>query len=1042
MDSDITKTSAMATEVHEHGAEDFGETMQTVTVLHAAQQKLSERPSRGARETRPEQPDPGRYERGSTIGRYMVLELLGRGGMGVVYLAYDPELDRRVAIKVLRTRASSKVRQRLEREARALARLSHPNVVQVYDAGVHEGHLFMAMELIEGSALDEWCRTDPAPGWRAVLDVYVQVARGIAAAHGKGMVHRDIKPANLLLGNDGRVCVADFGLAAARDFRSAPSSDGIPDNILDSAQDSGAHSGPHSGLHSIESSVDGLPSVSSQGSLRARLEDSMTRTGTLMGTPAFMAPEQQAAGECSPATDQYSFCASLYSSLYGVLPFTVANVRKQLNKLLRLKKRVEVNPPEGDTEVPGWVHDIVMRGLAPEPDGRYPSMNELLGALEDDPLVRRRVVMRRIGWAGLGVVFIALLVALWSQRQQSSEPCVGVPRALDGIWDDRVEERVRSAFLATELAYAKSTADRVATVLDGYAAEWRTMAVASCRATRVHQVQSETVMAVRDYCLERRRRQLQALTRLYGEGPDKQVLQNAVQAAQTLPAIDYCSDVLALTAAVPPPEEPVLRAQVAALERRVDTLESSRRAGKSKTVLGESVALLADTSIVDFPPLQARTLFVVGLVHMDVAKYSEAEDYLRRALPLAARAKDDRLLAGAWNQLWFVIGQRQARVGEALLLKDAVFTAAERSGDVATLAAAHGYLASLHGVAGKYDLAGESFRRALDMRERALGPDHELMAMDVSNLASNHLRLGAFDKALRGSERALAIGAANLGAGHPVIAAYLTNLANAQSALGRYESAVSSHERAMVVTENSMGPEHPDLASNLNNLADLFAKIGRYQDAQNRAERALAIWTARLGPEHPYVGVALVNLGGVARANGDHEKARQHLARAEGIMRTAFGGEHPFVAHVLAGQGRVSVAAGELSQAKEQIVAALAMMETTMGADHPDLIEPLLGLGELGIARAVPVTAIPHLERALGLASANPSARAHIQFALARAQWLLGGSGRASDGERRQAVELARKARETFQQIGHRNKLAEVVAWLAEIDAGNTDRPE
>lgn len=1031
MDSDETKTIAEPglpadgmTEQMPVGSSSgsVDETMQTVALAN----------KKSGRRKRADKPDPVHYERGAAIGRYIVLDMLGRGGMGVVYLAYDPELDRRVAVKVLRTRASHRVRQRLEREARALARLSHPNVVQVYDAGVHRGLLFMAMEYIEGHALDDWCKSDPPPSWRAILDVYIQVARGITAAHDKGMVHRDVKPANLLLGHDGRVCVADFGLAAAHDPNLDSSSDGVPDSTMDTEELSGDGSGLSTARSTgslrtssgPEADIDQSWRSSTGSSLRARLEDSLTRTGTLMGTPAYMAPEQQASGKCSPATDQYSFCAALYSSLYRVLPFTVENVRKQLKELLRRKKELDINAPPPDHSVPHWVHAVVMRGLAPKANERYPSMHDVLAALQNDPMVRRRALVRRLGTALVALLVAGLVVALLLRKDPAAEPpCAGVTRALEGIWDGSKKAEVQTAFLATELSYATSTAARVAAVLDDYAGAWQTMATANCRATRVHQIQAESVMTVRESCLERRRQQLSSLVELYARAPDPDILSKAVKAAQELPTIDYCGDVAALTAAVPPPEDPVLRGQVASLEQRLDDLASSQRAGKAKDVLGDGLALLADTSIVDFPPLQARALFVIGQMHMDVGKYAEAQDFLRRALPLAARAKDDRLLSRVWHQLWFVLGQRLARVSEAMHLKEAVFAAAERTGELELLAASHGYLAALQGVAGQYGAAVESFRRALEMREQAPGRKRIGMARYVGNLASAQLRVGDFQDALIGSERALSLAVANLGAGHPEIALYLTNLANAQSALGKYQNAMASHERALIVAESALGREHPQVAANLNNQADVLVKVGRYDDARQRAEQALAIWTESLGEQHPYVGVALVNLGNVARATGDHQAAHERYARAEGIMRKSFGDAHPFVAHALGGHGRVSVATGDLNAAEQQLRQALAIMEKAVGSDNPDLLDSLLGLGELAIARGQRSAAVAPLERALGLAGASPAVRAEIQFTLGRALW-------HSDARPR-ARELMGEARELFKDIAHQPKLNAVEEWLA-----------
>ena len=289
-------------------------------------------------------------ERGvrKSIGRYRVLSLIGRGGMGDVHAAYDPELDRRVALKLLRTAQSSKdARERLLREARALGRLSHPNVVQVYDVGEHEGDVFVAMELVEGQAFDAWCRGAPGPGWRAVLAAYLDAARGLSAAHEKGLVHRDVKPSNILRGKDGRVRVVDFGLAAA--------GEGPPVEELSAAQASPAD---------------------------ARL----TATGAILGTPLYMAPEQYEGPRVGPASDQYSLCAALYEGLYGAPPFVAGpDAAARLGEIIAQKREGAPRDPPLRSPVPAWVHQAILRGLAPRPEDRYPSIPALIDALGHDP---------------------------------------------------------------------------------------------------------------------------------------------------------------------------------------------------------------------------------------------------------------------------------------------------------------------------------------------------------------------------------------------------------------------------------------------------------------------------------------------------------------------------------------------------------------------------------------------------------------------------------------------------------------------------------
>ena len=230
---------------------------------------------------------------GAPIGRYLVLERLGQGGMGVLYTAHDPQLQRVVAIKVLRSRADKDASQtagqaRLLREAQAMAQLSHPNVVPVYDSGPYGSGIFIAMELVRGSTLDHWVKLKPR-SWREVLAVFVMAGRGLEAAHAAGLVHRDFKPANVLVGEDGRPRVTDFGLARATRALTLPETTETPEAVM--------RSGP------------------------ITLDEPLTLAGSMMGSPGYMAPEQYVGAATTNATDQFAFCVSLYEALYGVRPF-------------------------------------------------------------------------------------------------------------------------------------------------------------------------------------------------------------------------------------------------------------------------------------------------------------------------------------------------------------------------------------------------------------------------------------------------------------------------------------------------------------------------------------------------------------------------------------------------------------------------------------------------------------------------------------------------------------------------------------------------
>ncbi|AKI98446.1 serine/threonine-protein kinase [Archangium gephyra] len=310
------------------------------------------------------------------LGRFAVLRKLGEGGMGAVYMGHDALLDRRVALKLLHR--DTDAREWLLREAQALARLAHPNVVAVHEVSEHEGRVFVAMELVEGQSLREWL----AAGQRTVprvLAMLVQAGKGLAAAHEAGLVHRDFKPDNVLVGRDGRARVVDFGIAA---LASRPEEQPLP------------------------------------GTLPNALASPLTHRGTLMGTPTYMAPEQFLGERATPASDQFSFCVTLYTAVYGQPPFA----GEELAALSRSVLAGRLQPAPARPGTPAWLAPLLRRGLSREPSERFPSMAALITALEEhlarlpslDPEVARRDRLRITGVSilltlGIGTAVIARL---------------------------------------------------------------------------------------------------------------------------------------------------------------------------------------------------------------------------------------------------------------------------------------------------------------------------------------------------------------------------------------------------------------------------------------------------------------------------------------------------------------------------------------------------------------------------------------------------------------------------------------------------------
>ena len=391
------------------------------------------------------------FARGGTIGRYVVLGLVGRGGMGEVYAAYDPELDRKVAVKLLRIKPGAGVsllegKQRTLREAQAIAKLSHPNVVVVFDVGTFEEKVFIAMEFLDGNTAGFWSQSQHRT-WQETLKVYMAAGRGLAAAHDKGLVHRDFKPDNVMVSRDGQVRVMDFGLARQAE-KAAPGANGgngkangdkasasgerpivTTQRLPGPMVESGAPIAPLSGSTLVltpPGEDSRTPDLEVSNS--AVFDQRLTRTGAMMGTPAYMAPEQFRGNPTDARTDQFAFCVALYEALYGERPFAGNTLMALTNNVVNGKVR---EAPTA-TKVPLWIRKILLRGLRVNADERWASMEDLIEALGKNPAIKRRKA------AGIVLSAVAMAFVVVGIRQSVADPravCSGGPEKLAGIWE-------------------------------------------------------------------------------------------------------------------------------------------------------------------------------------------------------------------------------------------------------------------------------------------------------------------------------------------------------------------------------------------------------------------------------------------------------------------------------------------------------------------------------------------------------------------------------------------------------------------------------
>ncbi len=576
------------------------------------------------------------------LGRYVVLEELGRGGMSVVYAAYDPELDRRVALKVVRgDKLTETHRARLHREAQALARLSHPNVVAVFDVGDLAEDTFVAMELVDGQTLRQWLQTPRS--WRAVIAVAREAGRGLAAAHAAGIVHRDVKPDNVIIAATGAVKVVDFGLA--RDL-------GDRSEELIAALDDG----------------DDLDASASSSDRNLRPLEIVTHVGHIVGTPAYMPPEQRLfAVEADARADQFSFCATLYEALYRQRPFAVEQAEvtdrsamptAAMSKDIELRSMARI--PPRDAGVPAWLEPVVMRGLAIDPVRRFPTMDALLAELARDPERTRRRVALGVG-ATLAVAGVAAL-ATWQlvgRASASSTACRSVDARALAVWSGDARDAVRQGGAAHGAPWAAGAATDFIADADQYVTAWSTMRREACQATRVRGEQSAEALDLRMACLDHRLDELAALAALM-RTPSASTLRGAGQAVALLSPIADCADTAALRQVVRSPTAPAIRARLQALDGELARATALYAVGDVAEAARLGASMVTEARAIDHAPTLATTLYWYGRSLADGGGGGETQAVFEETFAAALRAGDDRLAADAASR----VAQEELWVGK------------------------------------------------------------------------------------------------------------------------------------------------------------------------------------------------------------------------------------------------------------------------------------------------------------------------------------------------------------------------------------------
>lgn len=784
----------------------------------------------------------------TTIGRFEVVGVAGAGAMGRVVVGRDPDLGRKVALKLIRLDQVrdgelDRVRARLMREARALARLSHPNVVPAYEVGSIGDDIYVAMEYIEGRTLRKWMRDEPSTS--AVIDVFAQVGRGLAAAHEAGLVHRDVKPDNVLVGDDGRVRVVDFGLA------------------LESEEIGPSPEAPTPGAGS----------------------SSLTRTGTAAGTPAYLAPEVGRGNEASAASDQYSYCVTLHEALFGVRP--------------------PKEPP--NVSVPTRLRRLLERGLADAPEDRWPSMTALVDVLEHDPSRRRRVAGALVGASA-----VAALMGLGVGTLVEEDPCSGLDEELHGVWDDARRTELSAALDPDDEPHAQALAGKLADSLDGYGRLWLEQRVDACEAAQVRREQSAEQAGVRVACLDRARAQLRiTVDALTGDTPATrgpkliEGLQDPEACAQLEaaegPPKAIAPDVARLRGEHDELRVRYLAADYEAVEPDAQALVERARALGYDPLTAEAQMLLADTQTAlghkeARGTLEAAVwlaeasgddgltadlwLRIARVSHSRAVDPEEATPSFERASAAVARVGNDpnRLAALRRSE-----GDRAADLGKFDVAVDKLTEAAtliEQSGRRGPrLAEVLDSLATAYYDRGQLDDALATKRRAMTIYGDVYGAGHPKTIRQLGHIGVILLARGDTEEAVQTLQDAISSYSQVMGAENRQLIPMINSLGAGFEYQGRPEDAATQYRRSLAIAEAVRGPEHREVVSPLNNLGRILRQTGELDEAQRVLERALAI-VEKVSPGHVQIAEPLTSLGTLLLQRGRAQASADAHTRA------------------------------------------------------------------------------------------------------------------------------------------------------------------
>jgi tetratricopeptide (TPR) repeat protein len=964
----------------------------------------------------------GQLEPGARLGRYEIVEPIGKGGMGVVYAAFDPELDRKVAVKLLLGGSgtdSTQGRGRMLREAQAMAKLSHPNVIAVHDVGTVGDRVYIAMELVDGPTLTKWLAQSRRP-IAQIVAMFVGAGAGLAGAHAAGLVHRDFKPDNVMIGTDGRPRVMDFGLARRSEDQSTAQSVAIV--------------------------------ASSPG---AALSQSLTATGAVMGTPAYMAPEQLVGSVPDAKSDQFSFCVALWEAVYGERPFAGKNLHELAAAVLDGK----IARP-GRSEVSRRVRLALERGLSTRPSDRFATMDDLIARIGSAPPWRRALP---VSATAIAVAGVAYGVGLYSGATQTV--CDDGSAAIDAAWSAERRATIDTALREADSPYAVHAADGVMPRLDAHAGQWRIARAELCAADAGSAAQIDR----RTRCLDQRLRELVALADVLALAePD--TLEHAVTLTDALPPIEQCADDAMLAALAELPTDPTTRERADAIGRGLAEIDTLLGRGRFAAATKSTADLADEVAALDHPPSSAQFEWRRARALGESGDIRGAQAALELGVQHAIAGRDDRMLAQIAIEIveyageagddtadigrWCAVARgAMARLSDPTLARiDLAYAesyARRRAGDAqgalaaadaglelaeATLPPDHtevGRMLSARGIAlqalGRPGEGLPGLERALAIDRHHFGEVHPRVAAGHGDLAIMVAELGHIDEAAEHFEQSLAIDEAIYGPTNVALAPALTNLAEIRGMQERPADAVALNRRALALREAAYDGDHPEVAINLTNLGHALHNLGQDDEAALVLQRGAEIRERKLGADHPLLALTKLYLAGVLYAKNDRAGSIAAYESALAIWRAKLGERHPNVGAVLVNLGEVRIEDGAIEAGAAQMKLGIEILTEVSGAKHRDVAQAYAQLGEAMTTAGRANEGRAALEHALSIqreVETAPGVLGDSELVLAYALW--------AQGEHEAARASATAARDHFADAGEvRVKdVAKADAWL------------